>query len=57
MLRKKRRGKSLKKYNTKLFDSGNNSLNGKNKRKIDKVVVGKKNNSEKNHILLQNKKS
>ena len=44
-----KKGKKFKKYNTKLFDSGNNSLNGKNKRKIDKVVVGKKNNSEKNH--------
>ena len=48
-IEEEKKGKKFKKYNTKIFDSGNNSLNGKNKRKIDKVMVDKKNNSEKNH--------
>ena len=47
-IEEEKKEKKFKKYNTKLLDSRNSSLNG-NKRKIDKVVVGKKNNSEKKH--------
>ena len=48
-IEEEKNGKKYTKYNTKLYDhdSGNNSLSEENKRKIDKVVVDKKNNNEK----------